>query len=252
MSRPIIKIADLHFVREKEDWRFELSLDRLEVHPGDQRALIGPSGSGKSTLLDMLALALRPTSVGRFSLFDETAADPEPRTADTRAADIRAAWDHNDLDRLADLRAGYTGYILQQGGLLNYLTVGENIALPLKLLGYQIDKDWIKRLTTYLGIDRYLDRRPNQLSVGERQRAGIARAVVHRPRVIFADEPTASVDAANALAVARVLLAVARQLGSALIVATHDMGLVDTLKLSPLDLKISKEKGGTVSRFSEP
>ena len=247
MSRPIITIADLHLVREKEDWRFELSLDRLEVHPGDQRALIGPSGSGKSTLLDMLALALRPTSVGRFSLFDGTAADP-----DTRNADIRAAWDHNDLDGLADLRARYTGYILQQGGLLNYLTVGENIALPMKLLGYPVDKDWTKRLTTYLGVDRYLDRRPNQLSVGERQRAGIARAVVHRPKVIFADEPTASVDAANALAVARVLLAVARQLGSALIVATHDMGLVDTLELTPLDLKVSQEHGGTVSRFSEP
>jgi putative ABC transport system ATP-binding protein len=247
MSRPIITIADLHLVREKEDWRFELFLDRLEVRPGDQRALIGPSGSGKSTLLDMLALALRPTSVGRFSLFDETAADP-----DTRNADIRTAWDHNDLDRLADLRAVYTGYILQQGGLLNYLTVGENIALPMKLLGYPVDKDWIKSLTTYLGIDRYLDRRPNQLSVGERQRAGIARAVVHRPKVILADEPTASVDAANALAVARVLLAVARQLSSALIVATHDMGLVDTLELSPLDLKVSQEHGGTVSRFSEP
>ena len=241
-----MKITDLNFVREREDWRFDLSLDRLDVHPGDQRALIGPSGCGKSTLLDILALALKPTSIGRFTLLDEAAPDREERSAD-----IRAAWDHNDLDRLADLRAGYTGYILQQGGLLNYLTVGENIALPIKLLGYSVDKDWIKSLTAYLGIDQYLDRRPNQLSVGERQRAGIARAVVHRPRVIFADEPTASVDAANALAVARVLLAVARQLGSALIVATHDMNLVETLGLSPLDLKVSQEYGGTVSRFSE-
>jgi ABC-type lipoprotein export system ATPase subunit len=70
--------------------------------------------------------------------------------------------------------------------------------------------------------------------------------------VIFADEPTASVDAANALAVAHVLRAVARQLGSALIVATHDMSLVETLELLPLTLNISQEQGGTVSRFSDP
>ncbi|HAC79612.1 MAG TPA: hypothetical protein DCG06_04895 [Deltaproteobacteria bacterium] len=247
MTRAIIKITDLHFVREKEDWRFVLSLDELSIHPGDQRALIGSSGSGKSTLLDLLALALRPTSVGQFKLCNETATHPEESYAN-----IGAAWKNNDLDRLADLRAGHTGYILQQGGLLNYLTVGENIALPLKLLGYAVDRDWIRKLTANLGIEQYLERRPNQLSVGERQRAGIARAVVHRPKVIFADEPTASVDAANALAVAHVLRAVARQLGSALIVATHDMSLVETLELLPLTLNISQEQGGTVSRFSDP
>ena len=240
MAPPILSVSDLTFVREKEDWRFELSVDRMDVWPGDQRAVIGPSGSGKSTLLDILAMALRPTSVGRFSL-----------NRQGQMVDLGRAWMENDLDRLADLRADQTGYILQQGGLLNYLSVAENITLPLRLLGLPVDRAWIETLTRYLKIDQYLDRRPNQLSVGERQRAGIARAVVHQPRLIFADEPTASIDAANALAVARLLQAVARKLGSALVVATHDMDLVERLSLDPIRLDVAREHGGTISRFSE-
>ena len=240
MTALLLRVDDLTFVRKKENWRFMLFLDRLVVHPGDQRALIGPSGSGKSTLLDILAMVLRPATVGQFVLQGRDG-----------AVDVAGAWAEEELDQLADLRAGYTGYILQQGGLLNYLTVGENIALPLRLLHLPVDRQWIAALARHLRIDQYLDRRPNQLSVGERQRAGIARAVVHRPRVIFADEPTASVDAANALAVAKVLLDVARELGSALVVATHDIGLVDRLKLTPMRLDVSQERGGTVSHFSE-
>lgn len=240
MASPILSVSDLTFVRGKEDWRFELSVDRMDVWPGDQRAVIGPSGSGKSTLLDILAMALRPTSVGRFSL-----------NRQGQSVDLGRAWMENDLDRLADLRADQTGYILQQGGLLNYLSVAENITLPLRLLGLPVDRAWIETLTRYLKIDQYLDRRPNQLSVGERQRAGIARAVVHQPRLIFADEPTASIDAANALAVARLLQAVARKLGSALVVATHDMDLVERLSLDPIRLDVAREHGGTISRFSE-
>ena len=241
MGRSILSVSDLSFVRRKDDWAFTLKLDGLDVFPGDQRALIGPSGSGKSTLLDILAMALRPASARRFVL----------REGADEVVDLNGLWEEEDGDTLADLRAHYVGYVLQQGGLLNFLTIRENIALPLRLLGAPVDDTFIQSLTRFLRIDRYLDRRPNELSVGERQRAGIARAVVHRPRLIFADEPTASVDAANAHAVGRLLVDVAEGLGSALIVATHDLDLVDRLGLKPLRLDIANNSGGTLSRFAE-
>jgi len=233
----LLSVADLCFERCTAHWRFGLHLDELTVMPGEHRALVGPSGCGKSTLLDLLALALEPGTVGRFRL-----------SVGAEDHDIGAIWRQRPAS-LADLRGNHMGYVLQQGGLLPFLTVRDNIMLPARLQNRE-DPDFCAFLAGHLGIDVLLDKRPSALSVGERQRVGIARALIHRPALLFADEPTASVDAANAEGIARLLVDMAAVVGAAMIVATHDMALVSRLKLDPLGLTMTRREDGMSSAFS--
>ena len=181
-----------------------LSLERLSLPDGAACALIGPSGSGKSTLFHCLSGILRPTA-GRLCV-DGT--------------DITALSE----DELSAWRAAHVGYIFQQALLLPYLTVMENILLAADIAGKdraakrKEAEDWLRRL----GLDGCGPRMPAHLSGGEKQRAGFIRAILTEPRLLLADEPTASLDAANSRLIMQCLLDYQKASGCTLLCATHD------------------------------
>lgn len=186
-------------------------MPELNIARGAKLALIGESGSGKSTLLELLAMILMPTDSENF----EFAPLPEHG-----ALDIAALWQSGGLDELSALRSRHIGYVLQHGGLLPYLTVRGNVELPLELLGLPRDGVAVE-LTARLGIEHQLDKRPAELSVGQRQRVAIARALAHAPPIVIADEPTAAIDPHNAERIVALLVELTEALGVTLIVATH-------------------------------
>lgn len=184
---------------------FALRLDRLVLRPGDRLAVVGPSGSGKSTLLGLLALALRPDQAGVLRILGE---------------DAWFLWQHSAGNALAALRARALGFVPQTAGLLPFLTLRDNIALSQRLAG-RPDERFLTELAGRLDIAAALDRRPAEVSVGQRQRAAIARALAHRPAIVLADEPTASVHPAQADDILALLADMAGD-GVALLVTTHD------------------------------
>ncbi|MBN1237312.1 MAG: ABC transporter ATP-binding protein [Gammaproteobacteria bacterium] len=195
---------------------FVLSIPRLDVGRGTRLALIGESGSGKSTLLELLAMILRPSSSETFRF------NP---LAGAESFDVAAGWRGNEADALGRLRSRYIGYVLQYGGLLPYLTVRRNIELPRRLLDLPLGTA-AEGLARKLGIAQQLDKLPAELSVGQRQRAAIARALAHEPPIVIADEPTAAIDPLNAESIIRLLVQMTEELGVTLILATHAQELV--------------------------
>jgi len=217
---------------------FELLVPELRIAPGEVVVLQGASGSGKSTLLDLLALALRPDRAGIFSF------RPEHRAA----TDLWRLWQRDDLDGLGQLRGTHIGYVLQTGGLLSFLTARENIALSCRLLGRD-PGGLIERLAERLDISAQLDKRPGQLSVGERQRVAIARALAHRPGVVLADEPTASVDPLNAARILDLFLQLVRQSGACAVIASHDWRSEQLPGVRMLEHRIERDGDLTRSLF---
>ena len=187
---------------------FALTIERFVVAEGERVALVGPSGCGKSTALALLSLALRPDA-GRVLALAGT--------------DALALWRGRAGDALAALRSRSIGFVAQTGALLPFLTLRQNIALPQRIGGCP-DPARVAVLAERLGIAAILDRKPGAVSVGQRQRAAIARALSHRPAVVLADEPTASVHPAQADDILALLTAAAAEDGAALVISTHDAG----------------------------
>ncbi|BDG72373.1 ABC transporter ATP-binding protein [Roseomonas fluvialis] len=185
---------------------FALEVPEFDLDEGEALALAGPSGSGKSTLLMMLALAAPPDAAQRFSFAGQ---------------DIARYWRGGGRDALADLRARRIGVVPQTGGLLAFLSVEQNIALTQRIAG-RPDAARVRALAEELGIRAQLAKRPAELSVGQRQRAAIARALAHRPALVLADEPTAAVHPELADVVLALLRRECKTAGAALLVATHD------------------------------
>jgi len=186
--------------------RFVLEIPALRLRAGEAVALVGPSGAGKSTALDLAALALAPDRADRLAV---------------AGTDAAALWRAGDREALANLRARAIGYVTQTGALLPFVSVGRNIALTQHLSG-QHDPALVARLAERLGIATELDKPPAALSVGQRQRAAIARALAHRPALVLADEPTAALHPEMADAVLALLVEHCAAQGAALLVATHD------------------------------
>lgn len=220
------------------DRAFAIEASGIVLRPGTHMALVGPSGSGKSTVLDMLALALCPDDADLFQLAG--------RNGDM--TDVGALWAAGDSDGLASLRRTQLGYVLQTGGLLPFLTVRDNIALPLRLNGCD-GPEAVDELADRLGLADRLHLRPAALSVGERQRAAIARALVHKPAIVIADEPTASVDEANAERIFALFAELIETTGVAAVVATHDRALADAFGLTVLQHDVVDEGAVVRSRF---
>ena len=201
-----LHVTDLRFAYSAEGFR--VHLPQLELAPGEALALAGPSGAGKSTLLRLLTGLLTP-SAGKVSL--------GTAQMDTMTHEARRAF-----------RLLHIGLVFQDFALLDYLTVSENILLPHQFRGEVITAARTKmlELTQRLHIDRYLDKRVSHLSQGERQRVAVARALVHEPQFVFADEPTASLDPARGRIVVDMLLEDARRRGACLVMVTHDPSLL--------------------------
>jgi putative ABC transport system ATP-binding protein len=174
----------------------------LDVEAGEFVALMGKSGCGKSTLLNLSGAMDFPTS-GRVLLDGQD-------TSSLRDAG------------LTRLRREKVGFVFQSFQLLNTLTILENVALPLLLSG-QRDSGASRERLRLVGLEDYGSRYPHQLSGGQMQRVGIARALVHGPRLLLADEPTGNLDTATGDAVLDVLRKVAKEQGTAILMATHSL-----------------------------
>jgi putative ABC transport system ATP-binding protein len=175
----------------------------VDIPGGTSVAVVGPSGCGKSTLLGLL---------GGLDL---------PTTGSVRVgSDVISALGERER---ATFRRSNVGYVYQNDNLLPFLTVEENLAFQLALNSVDsADAVDAGRLLARLGLDDLAQRVPDQLSGGQRQRVAIARAVVHRPRLLLADEPTGALDPRNAAVVVDLLLDVGQELGATLVMATHD------------------------------
>lgn len=206
----MIKALNISHFYGREQVLFNLS---FEVESGELLFLSGESGSGKSTLLSILSTLLTPSSGELF--FD-----------DKNIATVK------DMD---SFRQREIGFIFQFHYLISYLNIYENIALG-ALKDY---KQEIMPLLEKLGIANLSHRYPNELSGGQRQRAAVARALINQPKVIFADEPTGSLDSKNS-AIIYELLSQATKNGTTVIVASHDMSICDyaTKTIGMLDGKI--------------
>lgn len=219
-SVPMVRLKGLVKIRSQNESVFELQVPDFRVDRGALVAVVGESGCGKSTLLDVLALIMVPSQVERFELVVN---------AQAPSWDIAALWRRGDEAALAALRRQYLGYVLQTGGLLPFLSVRRNIELSVSIGRNRPSGRRIEAMAQDMGLASCLDRKPSSLSIGQRQRAAILRALAHGPRLILADEPTAAVDKARARTIMHDMSRLARDDGVAVVVVTHDMDLVGLL-----------------------
>ena len=185
----------------------EAAVDALAgVSTGFERgrftAIMGPSGSGKSTLMHILAGLDKPTA-GSVVL------DGEEITS----------LDDGDLTRL---RRDKLGFVFQFFNLLPVLTAEENLVLPLSIAGRKPDREWLERLIDTVGLADRRTHRPSELSGGQQQRVAVARALVSKPAVVFADEPTGNLDSKASEDVLRLLRQSVDEFGQTVIMVTHD------------------------------
>lgn len=196
----------------------------LELAAGDFVALMGPSGCGKSTLLHLCGAMDRPSS-GKVMIDN---------------VDIAGLGD----DRLTEFRRRRIGFVFQFFNLLPTLTVMENIALPLMLDGRDpsVGEEKARELAQRVGLDHRLGHYPQQLSGGEMQRAAIARAVIHQPTLLVADEPTGNLDSENGRKILQLLGELNRELNLTILMATHGEETAAAAK------RVVRMKDGEISR----
>ena len=177
----------------------------LSVEPGSFVGLIGPSGSGKSSLMYLLSGLKRPTR--GMVAFD--------------------GQDYREMSSpgLMRLRRQRYGFVFQQHFLINYLSAFENVLVGAVKRNHEVVA-YAQELLRRVGLGDKLRQRPYQLSIGERQRVAVARALVHRPAIVFADEPTASLDQATGREVINLLVDYRRRAGGSVVVVTHDPAML--------------------------
>lgn len=177
------------------------------AYEGELIAIVGPSGSGKSTFLTILGGLQKPTT-GRVLL------DGKPFSELT-------------VKEKSKVRLDNVGFILQASNLIPFLTVKEQMKLYNKITKSKMNKEWMDELFEKLDVEKLKDKYPNELSGGERQRSAIAKALYHQPKVIFADEPTASLDTNRAYEVVKLLARETKAQKKATIMVTHDERMLE-------------------------
>ena len=184
----------------------------LDLHKGEFTGLVGPSGSGKTTLLNIIG-GLDAATEGTVRVLEQSL-------------------DNTTHNERAKLRRKYMGFIFQSYNLLPVYTVFENVELPLIL--NKIDKDErikkVNQAIEWVGLTSKRDSKPNMLSGGECQRTAIARALVHEPVLVMADEPTANLDAENSHNIMKILTKLNEELDTSFVFATHDEKIMGYLK----------------------
>ncbi len=192
------------------DHTFGLTIQNLSIIDGERVAIVGPSGSGKTTLVKLMSGALiqqRGTII----------------SCDTKLTNL------NDR-ALRQFRLKRIGFVFQEFALLDYLNVRDNILLPCRLGAEPMSpeaRDRAEALARSVGLHRHLDRYPQKLSFGERQRVAICRAIVTSPSIVLADEPTGNLDGTTADEVISILDDCVQQSGATLIVVTHNLELTN-------------------------
>ncbi len=202
-SANIVEASELYRRYGEGEAAVEALSDVTVAFPeGRFAAIMGPSGSGKSTLMHILAGLDRPTS-GRVSI---------------AGVELNAL---NDRE-LTLLRRERVGFIFQTFNLLPVLSAEENILLPLSIAGRRPDREWFDRLIDTVGIRDRLSHRPAELSGGQQQRVAVARALISRPSVVFADEPSGNLDSKSSNDVLALLRQAVDDFGQTVVMVTHD------------------------------
>tara|TARA_Y100000741_G_scaffold288181_1_gene228167 strand:- start:708 stop:1400 length:693 start_codon:yes stop_codon:yes gene_type:complete len=197
-------VGDGHFTALKDI--------NLNLNKGEFSGLVGPSGSGKTTLLNIIG-GLDSASKGSVNV-------------------LQHSMDNTTHNERARLRRKYMGFIFQSYNLLPVYTVFENIELPLILNNIVPSerKRIVDQAIEWVGLEDKRDSRPNKLSGGECQRTAIARAIVHQPAMVMADEPTANLDAENSHNIMKILVNLNEEIETSFVFATHDEKIMGYLK----------------------
>jgi putative ABC transport system ATP-binding protein len=174
----------------------------LDVAKGQMTAVMGPSGSGKSTLMHILAGLDKPTS-------------GEVTIGGTEISTL------NDTE-LTKLRREHIGFVFQFFNLLPMLNAEENVTLPLSIAGVKPDRAWIDELMKQIGLEDRRDHRPSELSGGQQQRVAIGRALVSKPTIVFADEPTGNLDSKTSGEILELLQRSVQELDQTIVMVTHE------------------------------
>lgn len=203
-AEAVARAVDLYKVYGKSADTQVIALDHLDVNfeKGKMTAIMGPSGSGKSTLMHCMAGLDTPTS-GQVLVEGLEVSSMNQR-------------------QLTQLRRDHIGFIFQSFNLVPTLTAQENILLPLQIGHKKIDWDWFHEVVKVVGLEDRLSHRPSQLSGGQQQRVACARAIMARPSVIFADEPTGNLDSRSSKEVLAFLKDSVERTGQTIIMVTHD------------------------------
>lgn len=206
-----------------------VALDDVTVsfRSGEFTAIMGPSGSGKSTLMHCLA-GLDSVNAGQVAV----------------GSTIITGMSDRDLTLL---RRSHIGFIFQSFNLVPTLTAHENILLPLELAGAAVDQAWFTQVVDTLGLTDRLSHKPHELSGGQQQRVAVARALLTRPAVVFADEPTGALDSNTGTEVLELLARSVREMGQTIIMVTHDPHAA-----SYADRVVLLKDGGLVGELTNP
>ena len=202
----------------------------LTIHAGEMVSILGPSGSGKTTLVNLISCLDAPTA-GELLV---------------NGRDVSKLSE----DALVDVRRGLLGFIFQKFHLLPTLTVKENVELPLVFLGRKMDPEETRKVLLEVGLQDRSSHLPKELSGGEMQRVAVARALITRPKVLIADEPTGNLDKATGESIFELLKNLVRKQGLTVVLTTHNLVLgyqadrVITLE----DGKIIREEAGSGSK----
>jgi putative ABC transport system ATP-binding protein len=202
---PVVRAEELH----RRYGEGETAVDALrgvslEVERAKLTAVMGPSGSGKSTLMHILAGLDKPTG-GKVWV----------------AGEEITGMDDNELTLL---RRRHIGFVFQFYNLLPMLTAEENVKLPLSVAGADVDEAWFDELVRKVGIDKRLKHRPSEMSGGQQQRVAVARSLVSRPTIVFADEPTGNLDSKSGGEILALLRDSCDSYGQSIVMVTHDPG----------------------------
>jgi lipoprotein-releasing system ATP-binding protein len=209
MTVPVLEARNVHKSFRQGPVTLEvLQGVAISIGTGERIAIVGSSGSGKTTLLQILGGLDRPTTGHVKDIHEQT-----------------------EKER-GDLRNRALGFVYQFHHLLPEFSALENVAMPLLVRRMKVADARAKarRLLDRVGLGQRLDHRPDQLSGGERQRAAVARALVTEPKIVLADEPTGNLDGSNAESVFALMLELNRELGTSLIVVTHDLRLASRME----------------------
>ena len=188
----------------------------LNLPAGSFTFVTGPSGAGKTTLLTLMFLGLKP-SAGRLQIFGRNAYDLS-------------------RDQKAYVRSRL-GVVFQDFRLIDHMSIYDNVALPLRVTGKDVksERDYVQELLYWVGLGDYANAKPEELSGGQKQRAAIARAVINRPALLLADEPTGNVDDGIGLKLIR-LFEELNKLGTTVVVATHSESLLQRFEYPAIRL----------------